>query len=791
MRRVPTLSRAMEETLATSVDRIAALNRGSFGFVRQATGSPYLYSAGIRQPRGTFTPPGFEALDALGEAASARPDKDEAKLEYWEAAKRVPFPRGAVQFSNMPPDILAATDLLAELRHDAPRLRAEAIAVLSEISDNLEPLSAFMKQQQSGPTAACAADSHPALWAALIEGLGLPDVELPVEHCVFGAPVAGKAKDTGLFKLKTQETINADDAARTPMRDLMSSNIAHNKQLAAQMEASYAQALRKDPIRTLEKAQQLWQATLAEITNGTSSGPFKLFDGTKHIAPTPSVRAAKCFGVPQGDKVRLADDATANGVNGAASTPEKATMMPPDFAATVACRLYTLAARDGWLHELVVMISGDDEEHAYRNVPTSQPGLCIAYIIDPSTGKVVAVARRGHSFGHALAVPNYSRRPRCLVLFAQRLLLAPCDHYLDDITTVDLACAMGPPVVDPPEPGATHGRLHWPHSAQGSVRALAALLRIPLPIRKSTDPSQISDNCGVTTDVTGLATRGIVRLRVKASTATAITAAATEALQTRRLPPAVSGSLAGKFRWAFLLTAVGHAATQPLTKRQYETLELMTAEIEAALRFMIGALGTRLPDCVLRAYASPDSHALVASDASFEPPRPPLLHGSGVIAFMVFFPASEAGPEITVVASAPATQTLLASIYKLRKQATFIHGLEALGLAAPYCSPRLQSRFRGRRVLHCADSQAANGAMTRGYSAAPDLARIVAGAHIAMAHMGLNFWLHYTRSDANIADLPTRDGTSFVFDRVGAERIDFVMPAFEDWPQLPAPAPPL
>jgi hypothetical protein len=56
MRRVPTLSRAMEETLATSVDRIAALNRGSFGFVRQATGSPYLYSAGIRQPRGAAPP---------------------------------------------------------------------------------------------------------------------------------------------------------------------------------------------------------------------------------------------------------------------------------------------------------------------------------------------------------------------------------------------------------------------------------------------------------------------------------------------------------------------------------------------------------------------------------------------------------------------------------------------------------------------------------------------------------------------------------------------------------------
>jgi hypothetical protein len=91
-----------------------------------------------------------------------------------------------------------------------------------------------------------------------------------------------------------------------------------------------------------------------------------------------------------------------------------------------------------------------------------------------------------------------------------------------------------------------------------------------------------------------------------------------------------------------------------------------------------------------------------------------------------------------------------------------------LGLAAQYCSPRLLPRFRGRSVLHCADNQAANGAMTRGYSAAPDLARIVAGAHFAMARMGLKIWLPYTRSDANIADLPARDGASFVFDRVGA-----------------------
>ena len=46
------------------------------------------------------------------------------------------------------------------------------------------------------------------------------------------------------------------------------------------------------------------KATLAKIANDSSSGPFMLLNGTNHIAPAPSMRAAQCFGVYQGGKVR-------------------------------------------------------------------------------------------------------------------------------------------------------------------------------------------------------------------------------------------------------------------------------------------------------------------------------------------------------------------------------------------------------------------------------------------------------------------------------------------------------
>jgi hypothetical protein len=202
------------------------------------------------------------------------------------------------------------------------------------------------------------------------------------------------------------------------------------------MQASHDAAILRDPIAATAKAQAIWDSTLLEIEKGTTFGPFDPDAIPASIAKPSQIRVARCFGVQQGTKLRLADDATENGVNGAFSTTESADLMPPDCSAVIGCLLFKQAVHENWLHDLDVEASGDDEEHAYRNVTLLHPGLATAYIIDPRSNKVVAVARRGHSFGAAASVNNYCRRPRTLIAIARRAPLTPCDYYIDDLTTV-------------------------------------------------------------------------------------------------------------------------------------------------------------------------------------------------------------------------------------------------------------------------------------------------------------------------------------------------------------------
>jgi len=371
------------------------------------------------------------------------------------------------------------------------------------------------------------------------------------------------------------------------------------------------------------------------------------------------------------------------------------------------------------------------------------------------------------------------------VAIARRALLAICHYFVDDITTVDLECALGPSLE------SADGSFETPFSAQGSVRAFAKLLRIVLPLAKSTTPSAVSDNCGVTTDVSELASSGTVFLRVKESTRDKLLALAHDVRSKNACSPSEAGSLASKFRWGFLMSSVGPAATQPLTVRQHlkgapaDVATALSPEIKASISFMTHVLTSPFVNFPLRAYADPEPHVLALSDASFEPPVPPLLYGSGVVAFIVFFPASARfGPAITFVSSMPISQQTFEALARLRAQMTFIHALEAIGIAAPYLAPELKDRFRGRSVLHCADNQSANFAFTRGYSSSPDIAHIVSTAHCAIAQLEIRFWLHYVQSDANLADMPTRSGSDFVESHTGAVQIPFTMPSFTSWASL-------
>jgi len=111
-----------------------------------------------------------------------------------------------------------------------------------------------------------------------------------------------------------------------------------------------------------------------------------------------------------------------------------------------------------------------------------------------------------------------------------------------------------------------------------------------------------------------------------------------------------------------------------------------------------------------------------------------------------------------------------------------ICSLEEIALVSPYISESLANRFRDSDVLHFADNTAANAAAIKGYSAAPDLAHLVARLHLSLARGRTRFWLEFVRSKANIADAPSReDGDLSLLRSLGAKRVSFTIPSLQGW----------
>jgi len=125
-------------------------------------------------------------------------------------------------------------------------------------------------------------------------------------------------------------------------------------------------------------------------------------------------------------------------------------------------------------------------------------------------------------------------------------------------------------------------------------------------------------------------------------------------------------------------------------------------------------------------------------------------------------------------------QHVLKYFNELKEKKTFICVLEELGLAAPYFSPEVEGLLAGHDVLHFADNKAANSAIIKGGSAAPDMARIVAALHLRLARQRTRLWVEFVKSEANLADLPSR-GEFALVRALGATPVPFTIPPFMGW----------
>ena len=84
--------------------------------------------------------------------------------------------------------------------------------------------------------------------------------------------------------------------------------------------------------------------------------------------------------------------------------------------------------------------------------------------------------------------------------------------------------------------------------------------------------------------------------------------------------------------------------------------------------------------------------------------------------------------------------------------------LEILAALIPYLS--LAPRLAGKRVIHWIDNSSAVAALSKGYSSAPDSARLVHAFHATAAGLGCACWFEYVKSSANPADVPSREDLS-------------------------------
>ena len=96
-------------------------------------------------------------------------------------------------------------------------------------------------------------------------------------------------------------------------------------------------------------------------------------------------------------------------------------------------------------------------------------------------------------------------------------------------------------------------------------------------------------------------------------------------------------------------------------------------------------------------------------------------------------------------------------------------------LAAVAAYTTFPELLRHRRVIHWIDNTSALAALIKGYSRAPDSAKVVHAFHALNVGLESDVWFEYVASAANISDLPTRDEFAMLR-RLGSTARALVLP---------------
>ena len=155
-----------------------------------------------------------------------------------------------------------------------------------------------------------------------------------------------------------------------------------------------------------ENLVKIWEATMEDVHEGSSLGPFRSEEEVTRVLGQEDWIPTQRFEVVQKNKVRGCDSATTNLINQATVITEKL-QLPSTDTNVAALRSLRSACNDQTIAGWVL-----DERKAYRQIPVKpdQRKFSVIVMKDPADQIPKFFVMVGHSFGLVSAVYNYNRR---------------------------------------------------------------------------------------------------------------------------------------------------------------------------------------------------------------------------------------------------------------------------------------------------------------------------------------------------------------------------------------------
>ena len=400
----------------------------------------------------------------------------------------------------------------------------------------------------------------------------------------------------------------------------------------------------------------------------------------------------------------------------------------------------------------------DDIDSAYRRILCALPQFTVVALWHPVERRVVFSTLPGLNFGLQAAVIAFNRFPDLAVrLQVLRGVFAwTGSHYFDDFLTV--------------EPRACAG------SGQEVLREVMELLGLPVSPEKHVRAASTFVFLGVWCSFLGLRTME-VSLGITAARADSLCKDMSSIMGSSTLGPGEASRLAGRLSFATTWVAgrMGRALMQPVYRRAASKLRGQTNALVPGLRLALTFFQSIFkevpPPRVISLTRGVHRPPLVWTDAMWEPSQTE----KGVVAFVVCFPPGFIGPEEVWIYGAQDTPPEVMARFVDKRQ--YIGQLELLAAVLVYYSvPEL----KGSSPIHWIDNTSAIATLIKGYSGAPDSARLLHAFKAFAFGFGADPWFQWVPSKANIADMPSRHDFSLL-DELEATRRDVVFPPFPAW----------